>query len=158
LPALPTARVVMAFGDDTLIEAVDQRVRASETLRDRVVLAGRVSRDELPNYYSAADVFVSGSHFEGSGYAVIEAMSAGLIPVVTDIPSFRVIAGTSGARWRAGDAIAFAEALQRVCTANLEDQRTRVVDQYDRVLRWDAIASRTVAEYQALAAAKTPAR
>jgi glycosyltransferase involved in cell wall biosynthesis len=158
LPALPTARVVMAFGDDTLIEAVDQRVRASETLRDRVVLAGRVSRDELPNYYSAADVFVSGSHFEGSGYAVIEAMSAGLIPVVTDIPSFRVIAGTSGARWPAGDAIAFAEALQRVCTANLEDQRTRVVDQYDRVLRWDAIASRTVAEYQALAAAKTPAR
>ncbi|HEX4913096.1 MAG TPA: glycosyltransferase family 4 protein [Vicinamibacterales bacterium] len=158
LPALPTARVVMVFGDDTLIDAVDQRVRASETLRDRVVLAGRVARDELPNYYSAADVFVSGSHFEGSGYALIEAMSAGLIPVVTDIPSFRVIAGTSGARWPAGDAAAFAAALQRVCSASLDDQRTRVADQYDRVLRWDAIAARTVAEYRALAAAKAAAR
>ena len=47
----------------------------------------------MPNYYGAADVFVSGSHSEGSGYALIEAMSAGVVPVVTDIPSFRAIAG-----------------------------------------------------------------
>jgi glycosyltransferase involved in cell wall biosynthesis len=154
MPALPGARVMMVFGDDTLIEAVEQRVRSSETLRDRVLLAGRVSRDELPNYYSAADVFVSGSHFEGSGYALIEAMAAGLIPVVTDIPSFRVIAGDSGARWPAGDANAFASALQRVCNGDLEDQRARVSTQYDRALRWESIAARTIAEYQALADAK----
>ena len=154
LPLLPRAQVVMVFGDDTLIEAVDQRVRSSGTLRDRVLLAGRVSRDELPNYYSAADVFVSGSHFEGSGYALIEAMSAGLVPVVTDIPSFRVIAGDSGARWPAGDAAAFATALQRVCS-NLDEHRARVSAQYDRVLRWESIAARTIAEYQALVDAKT---
>jgi glycosyltransferase involved in cell wall biosynthesis len=158
LPSLPGARVVMVFGDDTLVDAVDQRVRALPTLRDRVVLAGRVSREELPNYYSAADVFVSGSHFEGSGYALIEAMSAGLVPVVTDIPSFRVIAGDSGERWPAGDANAFAAALQRVCSGNLDDQRARVREHYERVLRWEAIAARTVAEYQALVNAKRAAR
>jgi glycosyltransferase involved in cell wall biosynthesis len=154
LPALPGARAVMVFGDDTLIDAVEQRVRSSEMLRERVVLAGRVSREELPNYYSAADVFVSGSHFEGSGYALIEAISAGLIPVVTDIPSFRVIAGDSGARWPAGDADAFAAALQRVCSGDLDDHRARVSTQYDRALRWESIAAHTVAEYQALADAK----
>ena len=154
MPQLASARVVMVFGDDTLIDAVDARVRSSPPLRDRVVLAGRVSRDELPNYYSAGDVFVSGSHFEGSGYALIEAMSAGLVPVITDIPSFRVIAGDSGARWTAGDAGSFARVLLEVCSGDLAEQRARVMDQYNRALRWEAIASRTVAEYQALADAK----
>jgi glycosyltransferase involved in cell wall biosynthesis len=154
LPQLPDARAVMVFADDTLFDVVDRQVRDSNTLRDRVVLAGRVSRDELPNYYSAADVFVSGSHFEGSGYALIEAMSAGVVPVVTDIPSFRAITGDSGARWPAGDSAAFAEALLRICRANLAEERARVRQQYDRVLRWEAIARRTVDEYQALADAK----
>lgn len=154
LPALPDARVVMVFGDDTLIVPVDERVRASSILNGRVTLAGCVSRDELPNFYAAADVFVSGSRFEGSGYALIEAMSAGLAPVVTDIPSFRVIAGDCGARWPAGHAEAFAEALLRVCAGDLAAERVAAKAQFDRVLRWEAIASRTVEEYRALLDAK----
>jgi glycosyltransferase involved in cell wall biosynthesis len=154
LPALPNAHVVMLFGDDTLIVPVENRVRSSTVLRDRVTLAGRITHDELPNYYGAADVFVSGSHSEGSGYALIEAMSAGVVPVVTGIPSFRVIAGDCGARWPPGDARAFADALRTVCDGNLQEQRARVAAQYDRVLRWDAIARRTVDEYQALVDSK----
>jgi glycosyltransferase involved in cell wall biosynthesis len=123
-------------------------------LRDRVTLAGRVSRAELPNYYSAADVFVSGSHAEGSGYALIEAMSAGVIPVITDIPSFRVIAGDSGVRWPAGDAAALAVALRTMCARNLAEERARVTAQHDRVLSWEAIARRTLDAYQALADSK----
>jgi glycosyltransferase involved in cell wall biosynthesis len=151
---LTTARLMMVFGDDTLIEAVDGRVRGSPVLSERVTLAGRIARDELPNYYAAADVYVSGSHSEGSGYALIEAMSAGVIPVVTDIAPFRAIAGSCGERWTAGDATAFAAALTRVCTADLTGQRTRVIEHYNAVLRWEAIAERTISEYRALVDAK----
>ena len=154
LPALPNARVVMVFGDDTLIEAVDTRVRGSRILSDRVTLAGRVAREELPNYYSAADVFISGSHSEGSGYALIEAMSAGVVPVVTDIPSFRAIAGECGARWTPGDADGFSAALIRVCTGDLDDHRSRVAARHTSVLRWEAIAEKTLSEYRALLEAK----
>jgi glycosyltransferase involved in cell wall biosynthesis len=157
LPALPGAQAVMVFGDDTLIASVEERVRASTVLRDRITLAGRVARDELPNYYSAADLFVSGSHDEGSGYALIEAMSAGVIPVVTDIPSFRVIAGESGARWPPGDAGAFSAALREVCSRNLPEEKMRVTAQYDRALRWEAIARRTVDEYRSLVESKRAA-
>ena len=45
----------------------------------------------------ASDLFVLGSHREGSGYSLIEALACGLPPVVTDIPSFR-IADRSGSR------------------------------------------------------------
>ena len=150
LPALPNGRVVMVFGDDTLLPDAEERIRRSPLLQARVTLAARVPREEMPNYYSAADVFVSGSHYEGSGYALIEAMSAGLVPIVTDIPSFRTITGDSGDRWQPGDADEFASAVRRVASIDLSDQQARVRAQYEKVLRWDAIAHRTVADYQTL--------
>jgi glycosyltransferase involved in cell wall biosynthesis len=153
---LPDAHVVMVFGDDTLVEPVDLRIRSSSVLQPRVTLAGRVAREELPNYYAAADVFVSGSHSEGSGYALIEAMAAGVVPVVTDIPSFRVIAGDEGARWPPGDAAAFTEALLKVCDSDLEAARVRVKAHFDRVLSWPAIAERTVSEYRSLVEVTRP--
>jgi glycosyltransferase involved in cell wall biosynthesis len=150
LPALPNGRVVMVFGDDSLLADVEARVRGSAILQPRVTLVAQVPREEMPNYYSAADVFISGSHYEGSGYALIEAMSAGLVPIVTDIPSFRSIIGDSGERWQPGDASEFASAVRRVASIDLSDQRARVRKQYEQVLRWEAIAHRTVAEYQSL--------
>ena len=150
LPALPDARVVMVFGDDTLMDAVDERVRGSALLADRVTLASRVDRDEMPNYYGAADVFVSGSHSEGSGYALIEAMSAGVVPVVTNIPPFRAIAGDERARWTPGDAAGFAQALVAACAADLDAQKAAARARFDQVLSWKAIGARTVSEYGAL--------
>jgi glycosyltransferase involved in cell wall biosynthesis len=150
LPALPNGRVVMVFADDTLLPDVEARVRGSSVLEARVTLEARVPREEMPNYYSAADVFISGSHYEGSGYALIEAMSAGLVPIVTDIPSFRSITGDSGERWQPGDADEFASAVRRVASIDLSDQKARVRAHYEHVLRWEAIAHRTVAEYQSL--------
>ena len=150
LPQLPNARVIMVFGDDTLIESVEQRVRESSLLKERILLAGRVHHDEMPNYYGAADLYVSGSHSEGSGYALIEAMSAGLVPVVTNIPSFRAIAGDEHARWTPGDAGEFAGALLHATTTNLDAQKLAVKDRFRRLLSWDAIGTRTVDEYRAL--------
>jgi glycosyltransferase involved in cell wall biosynthesis len=150
LPQLPGARVLMVFGDATLIESVDDRVRASELLRDRVVLAGRVGHEEMPNYYGAADVFVSGSHSEGSGYALIEAMSAGVAPVVTDIPSFRAITGGDSRRWQPGNAGDFARVLLETCAADLDAQKAAAKARFDAVLSWDALGARTVSEYRAI--------
>jgi glycosyltransferase involved in cell wall biosynthesis len=153
LPQLPGAKVLMVFGDNTLIESVDQRVRASALLSDRVTLVGRLDRAELPNYYAAADVFISGSHYEGSGYALIEAMSAGVVPVVTNIPSFRAIAGDTGGHWTPGDADDFARVLTAVCSADLDAQKEAAKARFDRVLSWEAIGHRTIAEYRTIARA-----
>jgi glycosyltransferase involved in cell wall biosynthesis len=150
LPQIPAAQVVMVFGDDTLRESVEERVRASSMLTAKVLLTGRVPYDELPNYYSAADVFISGSHSEGSGYALIESMAAGVIPVVTAIPSFRAIAGDCGRRFSPGDADGFANALLAVCTLDRAAEQRAVRAHFDRVLSWSAIARKTIDEYQAI--------
>jgi glycosyltransferase involved in cell wall biosynthesis len=144
------ARLLMIFGDDTLLPDVEARVSQSRVLRDIVTLVGRVDRNEMPNYYGAADVYVSGSHAEGSGYALIEAMAAGLIPVVTDIPSFRVIAGDAGRFWSSGDPDSLALAIGDAWKGDRDLQRAAVSKQFDEHLSWPAIASRTLSEYQSV--------
>ena len=154
LPQLPGAQVVMLFGDDTLRDSVEPRIRASALLASRVLLVSRVAFEEMANYYNAADVFVSGSHSEGSGLALVEALSAGVVPLVSDIPSFRAIAGPCGARFQPGDAAAFADALLRTCAANRASSHAAAKAHFDRELSWQAIAARTVAEYQSIVEAR----
>src|SRR5262249_24884144 len=140
LADLPAATLTMVYGEDDLLPVVRERVHASPLLRGRVTLVGRVRREVMPAFYSAADIFVLGSHNEGSGYALIEACACGLLPVVSDIPTYRVItaAGSFGALWPAGDADAFARALVRVARANDPSARQRVMQHFDHALSWRA--------------------
>ncbi|MGH3286655.1 MAG: MSMEG_0565 family glycosyltransferase, partial [Streptosporangiaceae bacterium] len=57
-------------------------------LDDDVVLVGTVPDAELPSWYAAADVLAFPSTKEGWGLAVLEAMSAGLPVVASDLPVF----------------------------------------------------------------------
>ena len=73
----------MIYSEDDLLDAVKERVRRSPSLADRVRLIGAVPHDQMTTFYSAADLFVVGSHHEGSGYALMEACACGAVPVVT---------------------------------------------------------------------------
>ena len=134
-----------------MIAAID----ASPLLRSSVTLVGRVAHDAIADWYGAADVFVSGSHAEGSGYALIEAMACGLVPVVTAIPSFRAIAGTCGRLWPPGDVTACAEALTSVCEGDLEAASAEVRARFCRELSWKVVADRTLTAYRSLVADRT---
>ena len=79
-------------------------------------------------------------------------MSAGVVPVVTSIPSFRAIAGDD-ACWAPGDADDCSRALVRACSGDLQARRRAVRERFARVLSWEAIGARTVNEYRALAPA-----
>ena len=107
-----------------------ERVQRSPALRDRVRLVGAVPHDRMAPFYSAADLFVVGSHHEGSGYALMEACACGAVPVVTDIPTFRLLTagGSVGALWTPGDAAGCARALVDVGRRDLDAERARLAD------------------------------
>jgi glycosyltransferase involved in cell wall biosynthesis len=114
LAVAPRARLHMIYADAPLLPEVQARIAGSAALRETVVLLGRKSYLEIQDYYNSADYFVLGSHHEGSGYALAEALACGVVPIVTDIPSFRVMTdgGGLGALWPPGDAQALASAIE----------------------------------------------
>jgi len=85
-------------------------------LDDDVVLLGTVPDDELPGWYAAADVLAFPSTKEGFGLAVLEAMSAGLPVVASDLPVFReyLRPGQDAVMVPVDDAAALAAALGTV--------------------------------------------
>jgi glycosyltransferase involved in cell wall biosynthesis len=54
-----------------------------------VYFPGQVGYDKLPEYFRAADVYLSASHSDGSSVSLVEAMASGLPAIVSDIPSNR---------------------------------------------------------------------
>ena len=158
LARLPGAVLTMIYDGDELLAAVRARLLTSPTLSARVRLVGRVPHPLMPAFYSAADLFVVGSHHEGSGYALIEACACGLVPVVPSIPTFRVLTagGSLGALWQPGDAASFARALVEVGQRNLTAARAQVGAHFDRSLTWSAVGRRAMAIYQDLVTRRRP--
>ncbi|MEQ1868965.1 MAG: glycosyltransferase family 4 protein [Vicinamibacterales bacterium] len=153
LPDLPRASLTMIYGDAELRPHLERRLAASAALGARVRLVGPVPHQQLPLFYSAADLFVVGSHYEGSGFSLIEALACGLTPVVTRIPSFRAITGESvGALWTPGDADDCARALRAVHGRAQADDRRRVRAHFERSLSWAAIGQRAVEVYRDVSA------
>jgi len=150
LAALPNATLTMVFGTIEMIDAVRARIDRSPSLRERVRLAGAVPRHDMPAFFSAADLFVVGSHHEGSGYALIEALACGVTPVVTDIPTFRLLTGggSVGALWTPGDAASCARALVDAARRSSDAARARVQEHFARDFSWSAIGRRAMEIYR----------
>jgi glycosyltransferase involved in cell wall biosynthesis len=157
---LPDAALTMVFGASQLLAEVERRIADSATLRGRVHLLGKLEHRELAPLYRATDLFVLGSHHEGSGFALIEALSFGVVPVVSDIPSFRVLTdgGRIGALFPVGDAGALARALERLgspessqSSQSSDDwaaRRALVRVHFERELSWSPLAHRALAIYR----------
>jgi alpha-1,3-mannosyltransferase len=61
-----------------------------------VTLDANPSNQALRNHMAKSSYFICQSHHEGFGIAPIEAMSAGLFPLLSDIPPFRRLVESSG--------------------------------------------------------------
>ncbi|HUQ67051.1 MAG TPA: glycosyltransferase family 1 protein [Flavitalea sp.] len=56
-------------------------IASAEGVEDKIIFAGRKTRDELKYYYSAADIFITTPWYEPFGITPLEAMACG-VPVI----------------------------------------------------------------------------
>lgn len=150
LPALPGATAWMAFPDSPLEDAVRLRIRDDPQLAGRVRLLGRRPHAEVELLCRAADLYVSCSRREGSGYALLEALACGATPVVTDIPAYRRITreGAVGALFPCGDRAALARAL--VALGSAPRRPERVLAHFQAHLSAAAVGRELMAAYHAV--------
>jgi len=75
---------LLLVGEGPLEKHVQAWVRKLK-LEEHVIFTGRVENEKLPQYYSAADIFVMISTYENFSNAILEAMSCGLPIVATKV-------------------------------------------------------------------------
>lgn len=147
----PEAQLHMIFHDDELRPLMEHFIDRAGL--DRVVsLLGSRPYSTLTSYYNSADYFVLGSHYEGSGYSVCEALACGAVPIVTDIPTFRMMTdgGRIGGLWQPGNADSFGQCAETVLAKRWETQSQLARDFFEAHLSFDAIASQAVNFYTKL--------
>lgn len=162
---LPQLRLYCCFAGARLLPRVERRIATDERLRARVQLLGRVEHRQVERLMQAADLFVSASHLEGSGYALTEALACGLSPVVTDIAPFRALThgaypNTSGIGrlWTCENPASLAAALLAAEAERQPGSRTEVRAHFDRELSFAAIGSKLAAVYRSLCSVPSGAR
>jgi glycosyltransferase involved in cell wall biosynthesis len=153
---LPRLRLYCCFGNAPLLRAVQDRIESDTQLRDRVHLLGRLPHERIELLMRAADIFVLGSHREGSGYSLIEALACGLPPVVTDIPSFRSLtaAGSVGKLWPCDDPRALCQALQSIAHRADAEMRATVRAHFEQELSFGALGVKLMTMYENVLAHK----
>ncbi|GAB2510502.1 glycosyltransferase family 4 protein [Pseudoxanthomonas sangjuensis] len=144
---LPGLQLWCAYGTAPLLDAVHQRMAAYPQLAGRVHLLGKVPHARIESLMRAADLFVSGSHAEGSGYALLEALACDATPVVTDIPPFRALTGDGaiGRLWPPGDPERLSGALVDAWSNRAPPGRVR--DHFDATLSFAAVGRRWADAY-----------
>ena len=135
-----TAMLYMIYQSEKIIEEVQAKIKET----GRIKLIGKVEHNRLESWYNCADFIVSGSHYEGSGIAVCEAMSCGCIPVVTNIMSFRRMTGPGkcGMLYESGKDEALLAALLMTKDMDMEKEKAKVLLQFKEELSFEAIAKK----------------
>jgi glycosyltransferase involved in cell wall biosynthesis len=137
------AKLYMIYQTNDLLPEVRSLVE-KENAKERIALVGKIEHEDLGGWYNAADFIVSGSHHEGSGIAVVEAMSCGCIPILSNITSFRRMTGPGkcGFLFEPGSPVDLVEKLKAATNIDLQKERTKVLEQFHAELSFDAIAKK----------------
>lgn len=110
----------------------EMRARTAASQLDGVVrFRGGFTAEELPGLLAESDVYVSASKWDGTSPALLEAMAAGLVPVVSDIPANREWLDDDDALWfPPGDADRLLAGLRRaLAEPHLRQESARVLPQ-----------------------------
>jgi len=106
-------------------------------------------QEELPYYYSAADVLVMPSHYESFGMVALEAIACGTPVIATDVTGISPILRElpQGHIISANNPLALASEIKHVLdTPHPKSAPKQVIE----TLNWDAIATRMTREYEAV--------
>jgi D-inositol-3-phosphate glycosyltransferase len=86
-------RLIIIGGDENSRTEMEKLKKLSEELKiqDLITFQGMVRHDQLPDYYSAAEVCIVPSYYESFGLVALEALACGTPIVATDVGDLKNI-------------------------------------------------------------------
>jgi glycosyltransferase involved in cell wall biosynthesis len=138
----PAAILLMICKGDVVLPAVDRILGSNPSLSEKVVIMSNVPHDDLMMWFNKAAFIISTSHYEGGGLSVCEGMSCGCIPILSNIPSFRMMTADwkIGLMFSPGDVEGLVRALRNSVTLNISEEQRKTLEQFKKNLSADAIS------------------
>jgi glycosyltransferase involved in cell wall biosynthesis len=143
---------LVIVGNDSGLRTSIERKAEDLWIRDRVIILGNLSDQDLRCMYQMCSILVFPSVYEGFGIPILEAMAAGCPLALSDIPVFREITQDQCNYFSPTDAQAMADAIETVLTASSEREylveygRKRV-----RAFDFGGLAEQLIKLYRSLA-------
>lgn len=136
----PAAKLYMIYQTDELLD----QIKALIDDKQNVILIGSIPHVDLLYWLNSATFLLSGSHYEGGGTALSEAISCGCIPIATNIPSFNKITdyGNCGILYEAGNKNNLLNALHQTLEMDIEAKRNQCFAYFKSHLSFEAIANK----------------
>lgn len=146
--------VILIGGSGKLFGELSEQIVANH-LQNRVSLLGRVSDEDLPNYYAACDLFCLSSIQKTEAFAIVqvEAMSCHKPIVATNIPGSGVswvnVHGTSGENVSIKDSLSIAETFKKILLDKelYEKYSEGAYDRFQKFFRKDVMIDRCLDIY-----------
>lgn len=149
----PEWRLIIAGREYDLSEADLRTIAKDLGIEQNVSIAANPSDQQLSDLIAQSSYYICLSRHEGFGIAAIEAMSAGLTPILSDIPPFRNLLEKSGlGMLHTGGVDATVAAIvssSQNGPAAYAEQR-RQLQQFSEQYSWNHIGGRYVDIYQDL--------
>lgn len=149
----PNAKLYMAFKSGELLQDVKQKINSCQMLASRVELLGELNSDEIKREFHKSHFFVQGSHFESCGFSLIEALTAGVVPVVTNIPSFKAITanGKIGRLFEPDDIEGLMRGINDLLQEDWHALSKEAFRHFEQNLSFKRIAEDLISVYQSIA-------
>ena len=150
-------RVLVVGGDDGKEGATGRIRQLAQDLEveDLFEFVGRVDQEEMPLYYSAADVCVVPSFYESFGLAALESMACGTPVVASRVGGLSTVVqhGRTGylKSWRCPEA--FADSVEMIISSKrLQSSMGIAARKRAEDLGWDQVAKRILNIYRQIPA------
>ncbi len=147
-PAYPQLQLVLAGRPSYGHEEILAKVKSC-ACRDRISLPGYVGADDLPFLYSAAQVFVIPSLYEGFGLPALEALACGTPVVASNTSSLPEVTGEAAVLVNPQKEMEIAGGIDKLLSnPSLRAKLARAGRARAKTFTWEQTAKKTLTVYR----------
>lgn len=139
--------LVLAGADWNGADQIRARIAASP-VRESIIELGFAPLESLPQLYSACELMIFPSFFEGFGFPIVEALACGAPVICSDTSSMREIAGDLVTKFDPRQPEAITTAIETALRTGWTEAQRQAACAYAARFDWHACARDTIAVYE----------